>query len=207
MVVIKGLMRLLVLLSSTVVYFSLSMPSFGQEINKVLFANLKQDLELVNREVSSLRSEVEMLRRENAQIRVIVEQLDRLAEQTKDSEASVRLNFQTRVQALELALKESEKIRSSMQIELNRKFEQIIEQMNRGFEQISSSVNSSSVPAQPNFSDNYPKNGFVHKVEKGETVSSIAQKYKSKVSWIINANQIADPTKVFVGRELFVPQK
>ena len=200
-------MRLLVLLSSTVVYFSLSMPSFGQEINKVLLANLKQDLELVNREVTSLRSEVEMLRRENAQIRVIVEQLDRLAEQTKDSEASVRLNFQTRVQALELALKESEKIRSSMQIELNRKFEQIIEQMNRGFEQISSSVNSSSVPAQPNFSDNYPKNGFVHKVEKGETVSSIAQKYKSKVSWIINANQIADPTKVFVGRELFVPQK
>jgi LysM repeat protein len=47
----------------------------------------------------------------------------------------------------------------------------------------------------------------VHKVEKGETVSSIAKKYESKVKWIIDANQIADPTKVFVGKELFVPQK
>ena len=40
------------------------------------------------------------------------------------------------------------------------------------------------------FSTDYPQKGFVHKVEKGETVSSIAKKYKSKVSWIINANQI-----------------
>jgi len=206
-VIIRGTGRLIVMLCFTAVCFSLPKYIFGQELNKVIIANLKQDLELVNREVTSLRSEVEMLRRENAQIRVIVEQLDRLAEQTKGSEASVRLNFQTRVQALELALKESEKIRSSMQKELNRKFEQIIEQMNRGFEQVSSTVNGSPVAAQPSFSDNYPKNGFVHKVDKGETVSSIAQKYKSKVSWIINANQIADPTKVFVGRELFVPQK
>ena len=90
---------------------------------------------------------------------------------------------------------------------LNKKFQQIIEQMNRGFEQVTSAGVSTAAPKQPSFSNDYPKNGFVHKVEKGETVSSIAQKYKSKVSWIINANQIVDPTKVFVGRELFVPQK
>ena len=51
-------------------------------------------------------------------------------------------------------------------------------------------------------SSDYPQKGFVHKVEKGETVSSIAKKYESKVKWIIDANQIADPTKVFVGKEL-----
>ena len=77
--------------------------------------------------------------------------------------------------------------------------------MNRGFEEVS------KVPATPtslpSFSTDYPQKGFVHKVEKGETVSSIAKKYESKVTWIINANQIADPTKVFVGKELFVPQK
>jgi LysM repeat protein len=60
---------------------------------------------------------------------------------------------------------------------------------------------------QTTFSSDYPQKGFVHKVEKGETVSSIAKKYESKVKWIIDANQIADPTKVFVGKELFVPQK
>jgi LysM repeat protein len=108
---------------------------------------------------------------------------------------------------LELALKQSESARVSTQNELNKKFQQIIEQMNRGFEQVSASANTANESKVPTFSNDYPKNGFVHKVEKGETVSSIAQKYNSKVSWIIDANQIADPTKVFVGRELFVPQK
>ena len=78
--------------------------------------------------------------------------------------------------------------------------------MNRGFEQVTSARATAPVK-EPSFSNDYPKNGFVHKVEKGETVSSIAKKYNSKVSWIINANEIGDPTKVFVGRELFVPQK
>jgi LysM repeat protein len=59
----------------------------------------------------------------------------------------------------------------------------------------------------PTFDQDYPQKGFVHVVEKGETISSIAKKYKSQTKWIINANQIVDPKKVFVGKELFVPQK
>jgi LysM repeat protein len=79
--------------------------------------------------------------------------------------------------------------------------------MNQGFEQLTKINQPSTSYPEPTFSNDYPKNGFVHKVEKGETVSSIAQKYKSKVSWIIDANQITDPNKVFVGKELFVPLK
>jgi LysM repeat protein len=57
------------------------------------------------------------------------------------------------------------------------------------------------------FTDDYPKDkGFVHVVGKGETISSIALKYKSKIPWILSANRISDPTKVHVGKELFVPQ-
>ena len=44
-------------------------------------------------------------------------------------------------------------------------------------------------------------------LKKGETVSSIAKKYSSQVKWIINANQIADPKKFLLEKELFVPQK
>lgn len=176
---------------------------FGQNDAKILLANLKQDLELINREVASLRSEVEMLRRENAQLRVAIDQNDRSAKQGQQT--GLILEMQNRLQSLDLALKQSERERGATQEEINKKFQQIIEQMNRGFDQVTQSSTSST--QTPTFSNDYPKNGFVHKVEKGETVSSIAQKYKSKVSWIINANQIADPTKVFVGRELFVPQK
>ena len=176
----------------------------GQTDPKILLANLKQDIEIINREVTGLRSEVEMLRRENALLRVAVDQTNRANKPGQDS--GLVLELQNRLQSLELAYKQSERARAINQEELNKKFRQIIDQMNNGFEQVASANNSSPLQ-EPTFSNDYPKNGFVHKVERGETVSSIAQKYKSKISWIINANQIADPTKVFVGRELFVPQK
>ena len=175
----------------------------AQSDAKILLANLKQDLELVSRDLNSLRSEVEMLRRENAQLRVAIHQDNRSNESSKQSGAVLEL--QNRLQALELAFRQSERDRGSRQEEISKKFQQIIEQMNKGFEQITKS--NAPKPQAPSFSNDYPKDGFVHTVEKGETISSIAVKYKSKVSWIINANQIADPTKVFVGRELFVPQK
>ena len=185
----------------------LSIPAlscFGQSDAKILLANLKQDLELTNREVTGLRTEVEMLRRENAQLRVVIDQANRVNKPVQQN--GLVLELQNRVQSLELAFKQSERARGANQEEISKKFQQIIAQMNRGFEQITS-ANTSAAENTPTFSNDYPQNGFVHKVEKGETVSSIAKKYKSKVSWIINANQIADPTKVFVGRELFVPQK
>ena len=77
--------------------------------------------------------------------------------------------------------------------------------MNKNFEQIGSNASTDSSP--PVFSSDYPENGLVHKVEKGETISSIAKKYSSKIKWIIDANRIADPTKVVAGKDLFVPQK
>jgi LysM repeat protein len=181
----------------------LAFPLFGQSDTKILLANLKQDLELVTRDVNSLRSEVEMLRRENAQLRAVMNQDRRSHDPSQQS--GVVLELQNRLQALELAFRQSERDRGTRQEEISKKFQQIIEQMNNGFEQVTKS--SAPKPLAPSFSNDYPKNGFVHTVEKGETVSSIAVKYKSRVSWIIDANQIADPTKVFVGRELFVPQK
>jgi len=179
----------------------------AEDIPKILLANLKQDQELTSRELNTIRSEVEMLRRENAQLRVVVDQVQRFLSQSQGQENSKFTELQNKVQVLELAIKQTEKARSLMQEELNKKFQQIVEQMNSGFEQVTSVKSAQAKASIPSFSSDYPKNGFVHKVDKGETVSSIAKKYESQVNWIINANQIADPKKVFVGRELFVPQK
>ena len=77
-----------------------SFPSFGQADSKILLANLKQDLELINREVASLRSEVEMLRRENAQLRVVVDQATR--SQREGQESGQVLELQNRFQDLSL---------------------------------------------------------------------------------------------------------
>ena len=169
----------------------------------VQLANLKQDMELVSRELAGLRTEVELLRRENAQLRVTVEQLTRRQNSTANDGGTRQ---DARLQALESRATRSEKEQVALQQNLDKKIKELIAEMNKVISQVNKPSGGNFSPV-PSFSDDYPQKGFVHKVERGETVSSIAQKHKSRVKWIIDANQIADPTKVFVGKELFVPQK
>ena len=168
-------------------------------------ANLKQDMELVNRELVGLRTEVELLRRENAQLKVQVEQSSRKLSSNAGVSSEVIQRINERTQKLEIRLIQSEKSQIALQKSIESKMGNLISQMNKGFDQVQSS-SSKPVPA-PSFNQDYPQKGFVHKVEGGETISSIAQKYSSKTQWIINANQIVDPKKVFIGKELFIPQK
>lgn len=183
-------------------------PFFSQEASanvNVQFANMKQDMELVSRELAGLRTEVELLRRENAQLRVTVEQLTRRQNSTSGDAQGLSRQMDARLQSLERRASQGEKEQIALQKNFDKKLKDLIAEMNAAFSQ----VNGPSTNGAPgaSFSTDYPKNGFVHKVEKGETVSSIAVKYSSKIKWIIDSNRIHDPTKVFVGKELFVPQK
>ena len=170
----------------------------------VQLANLKQDMELVSRQVVGLRSEVELLRRENAQLRVSVEQLTR---RQNSASGSLTQQVDTRLQALERRASQGEKEQIALQKNIDQKLKDLIADMNKAISQVNKSSSSASPTPSKTFSSDYPQKGFVHKVERGETVSSVALKYKSKIKWIIDANQIGDPTKVFVGKELFVPQQ
>ena len=171
----------------------------------VQVANLKQDLELISRELAGLRSEVELLRRENAQLRVVVDSFSKKANSDQGISAAQVSQINSRLSSLEKRVQANTGSQATMQTSVNQQMQELIKQMNDGFETVSKST-VTPTPAKT-FSTDYPQKGFVHKVEKGETVSSIAKKYESKVKWIIDANQITDPTKVFVGKELFVPQK
>ena len=171
----------------------------------VQVANLKQDLELISRELTGLRSEVELLRRENAQLRVVVDSFSKKTNSDQGVSAAQVIQINSRLSSLEKRVQANTGSQATMQTSVNQQMQERIKQMNDGFETVSKST-ATPTPAKT-FSTDYPQKGFVHKVEKGETVSSIAKKYESKVKWIIDANQIADPTKVFVGKELFVPQK
>ena len=59
--------------------------------------------------------------------------------------------------------------------------------------------------AAPTFSDDFPKEGVSHVVQPGESLSGIARKYGAKSQDIINANRIADASKIQVGQTLFIP--
>ncbi len=183
-------------------------PFFFQEASanvNVQFANMKQDMELVSRELAGLRTEVELLRRENAQLRVSVEQLTRRQNSTSGDAHGLSRQMDARLQSLERRATQGEKEQIALQKNFDKKLKDLIAEMNAAFSQVNGP--SPGGASGDSFSTDYPKNGFVHKVEKGETVSSIAVKYSSKIKWIIDSNRISDPTKVFVGKELFVPQK
>lgn len=173
----------------------------------VQLANLKQDMELVSRELAGLRTEVELLRRENAQLRVSVEQLSRRQNSASGVNQGLTQQVDARLQALESGASQGKKDQITLRKNIDKKLNDLIAEMNKAISQVNKS--SSPAPSTPakSFSSDYPQKGFVHKVERGETVSSVALKYKSKIKWIIDANQIGDPTKVFVGEELFVPQQ
>ena len=170
-------------------------------------ANLKQDMELVSRELAGLRTEVELLRRENAQLRVSVDQLTRRQNSASGTSQSLTQQVDARLQALERRASQGEEDQIALRKNIDKQLKDLLAETNKAISQVSQSSSSGSSSSAKTFSSDYPQTGFVHKVEKGETVSSVALKYKSKIKWIIDANQIGDPTKVFVGKELFVPQQ
>ncbi|MFH0775572.1 MAG: N-acetylmuramoyl-L-alanine amidase [bacterium] len=50
------------------------------------------------------------------------------------------------------------------------------------------------------------KEGFWHKVEKGENLWRIAQQYNLSIPTLTSLNNISDPTRVKVGDKIFIPQ-
>ena len=55
------------------------------------------------------------------------------------------------------------------------------------------------------FSDDFPKEGSSYTVQKGDTLAVIARKTGAKLQDIVNANKIADPSRIVVGQTLFIP--
>jgi LysM repeat protein len=118
---------------------------------------------------------------------------------------SIILNQQTRVQELENRISENTKELKDLKSGFDKNLNELVQQINNSFAQ--TEPPSRSVISPRSFSSDFPRNGFVHSVEKGESLRSIAEKHNSQYKWIIDANQITDPTRIFVGRELFIPQE
>ena len=173
----------------------------------VRLANLTQDLELISRQVANLRSEVEILRRENAQLRLVAEKAGKTQGVSSSSLQKFARQMDGRLESLRVDIAQNKTGAEALRRDVNIRIQNLIKKMNAGFASYGGSSPSVAPPPSVKFTDDYPKDkGFVHVVGKGETISSIALKYKSKIPWILSANRISDPTKVHVGKELFVPQ-
>jgi len=156
-------------------------------------AGLHEDVRILAAQVGAMALRVEQLERENAQLRSATNGLyttyatvAQLNEAVADLNRAIRTgDSASRDQAVS-AIKE------------------LAAQTNAAIDSVAKGM--AARPAiKTEFSDDFPKQGLTYTIQRGDTLSSIATRFKSTVKDIQNANRITDPTKIQVGQALFIP--
>jgi LysM repeat protein len=164
-------------------------------------ANLREDVRLLNQRVGEMQLRIEQLEHDNQQLReknqgaaqsfATVSQLN---EAVSDLNRSIKsANASTKNETLQ---------------QVGAQMEKLARQTNAAIESLSKNVNSARTasPVAPvTFSDDFPKEGTTYTVLKGDTIGSIAKKTGASPKDIINANKLADPSKIHAGQALFIP--
>lgn len=159
-------------------------------------ANMREDFKILQQTVGGLTMRVEALERENTA-------LAQKAAGAQESYATLT-QLNTAIADLSRDIKSAQaQTKSEVLQTVGTQMESLAKQTNAALDSVTRS--RAAVNAQTTFSDNFPKDGITYTVASGDTVSRIAQKTGAKVADIINANKLADPTKIQVGQVLFVP--
>lgn len=160
-------------------------------------ANLREDVRGLIQRVGELALRVEQLERENAALRAHSGAADKsYASLAKLNEAVDDLN---------------RNIRTAVAASKTETLQQVAGQMEKLAKQTQAALDSLARSqavrpvVQTSFADNYPKEGVSYTVQKGDTLAVIAKKTGAKQQDIINANKIADPSRIVAGQTLFIP--
>ncbi len=177
---------------------AVSVDAFAQSTSLI---DLRQDMELMRREVGELRLEVEQLRRENEALSRSLSSL-RSSSVGNDSVRAQVSSVKASVSAQNEALKREiiERVKKDIDALAN--------QTNAAIQKLAKAVGTRPQPqAKTTFGTDYPKTGVSYTVKAGDSVSKIARAHNSKIKWILDANEIADARDLRVGAEIFIPQK
>jgi LysM repeat protein len=172
----------------------ISLTAHAQSVGTEL-ANLREDVRLLTQKVGALSLKVEDLERDNEALRKQV-----AASAQSQSFASVQ-QLNDAVAALDRAIKAGD---AATAASAAAQIKKLGDAMNAALESLAKG--STARPAAPmTFSNDFPSEGISYTVQKGDTLSTISRKTGGKLADILNANKIADPTKVRVGDTLFIP--
>lgn len=170
--------------------FSAHAQSVGSEL-----ANLREDVRVLTQTVGSLSLRVEQLERDNDALR------KQVAASSQSQSYATIAQLNEAVNSLNAAIKSGD---AATAASAAAQIKKLGEATNAALDSVSK--NQAARPAvQTTFSENFPSEGISYTVQKGDTLALIARKTGAKLNDIINANKIADPTKVRVGDTLFIP--
>lgn len=150
-----------------------------------------------NIDLINLREDINGLSQRLSELSLRVEQLE--ANQT----AAAR-NFKPPADAVTAAQLEA------AVADLNAQLERLRSTVGAAPRSSASATTTEQAPApapkkEPTFPGNFPKQGIMYTVQKGDTVALIAKKTGAKFQDIVNANKLADPSKIYPGQQLAVP--
>lgn len=169
--------------------------------SNTLLIDLRQDVNLMRRELGELRLEVEQLRSENEQLRRAVEKL-KSSSVGSDSVRSQVSSVRASVSA------QNEALKREIIARVKKDIDALAEQTNTAIQKLAKAYGSMPAPTtKTTFGTDFPKTGITYTVKSGDSVSKIARANGSRIKWILDANQIADPKDLRVGAEIFIPQK
>lgn len=159
-------------------------------------AGLREDVRILVDRVGQLSLRVEQLERDNSRLLSATDGLDRTyatVSQLNDAiaELSQRVNSGDNTTRTQLA----------------KAIEDLARKTNEAMDDLAKNISARRqvTASTPTFNDDFPKEGLRYTVQKGDTLSSIAARFKSTIKDIQNANRITDPTKIQVGQTLFIP--
>jgi len=162
-------------------------------------------------EIANLREDVRILAQRTGELSMRVEQLERENAELRRQTGGAAQTYATVVQLNEAVAELNRTIRSSAASSRSETLQQVSVQMERLARQTNAAIDSlakgmtTRAPVQTTFADDFPKEGVSYTVQRGDTLSSIAQRHGVSMRDIQNANKITDPTKLQVGQTLFVP--
>ena len=159
---------------------------------------MREDVRLLVQQVGDLSMRVEQLERENELLKKQLNGSDyatiaQLNEAVADLNRAIKAGDSATVEHADVQI---QKLANASNASIDSLAKALNQQHNRG-----------GLVAQPvqKFDDNYPSHGISYTVQRGDSISLIARKTGAKTRDIINANKIADPTKLQPGDVLFIP--
>lgn len=167
--------------------------SSGQ--NPADWVRVQEEMQRLARKLGQLELRVAALERENG---VLADKNERLMARQSGIDAALQ-SLSQRVQSELASLPQREaRIQREVLAEVSKLLGEIEKQL---------SSPEPAQPAQPSFSSDFPKSGIVYTVQRGDTLSSLADRLGSKVAWIQNANRIERPEQLRAGQDIFIPQQ
>lgn len=161
------------------------------------YANLREDVRGLTQRVGELSLRLEQLERENADLRARSSAADKAyatMAQLNEAVADLNRNIRTAVAAA--------KTETLQQV--SGQLEKLAKQTNAALDSLAK-AQATRPAVTTTFAENYSKEGISYTVQKGDTLAVIAKKTGAKQQDIINANKIADPSRIVVGQTLFIP--